>query len=161
MFTKTLRLARFLLMLASSLYSVFEESNCLVDRHQRITPGLSANPSLPDYGRVARLRTESCWNDCLKEEPQNRRTIRPCVPSHVACVCELQAVEDDCLTGGENDRSDLVSHGQYARCYGGAATIRLKRTDNESRNRKVSIGTARSRSLCQHQGGVGLASILW
>jgi hypothetical protein len=28
--------------------------------------------------------------------------IRPCVPSHVAYVCELQAVEDDCLTGGEN-----------------------------------------------------------
>ena len=63
--------------------------------------------------------------------------IRPCVPSHIAYVCELQAVEDDCLTGGENDRSDLVSHGQYARCYGGAATIRLKRNDNESRNRKV------------------------
>ena len=81
--------------------------------------------------------------------------------SNESYVCELQAVEDDCLTGGENDRSDLVSHGQYARCYGGAATIRLKRTDNESRNRKVSIGTARNRSLCQHQSGAGLALILW
>jgi hypothetical protein len=85
---------------------------------------------------------------------------RPFVPSNVPYVCELQAVEDDCLTGGENDRSDLVSHGQYARCYGGAATIRLKRTDNESRNRKVSIGTVRNRYLCQHQRGAGLASIL-
>ena len=86
--------------------------------------------------------------------------IRRAVPSALPYVCELQAVEDDCLTGGENDRSDLVSHGQYARCYGGAATIRLKRIDNESRNRKVSIGTVRNRYLCQHQRGAGLASIL-
>jgi len=55
------------------------------------------------------------------------------------------------------NRSDLVSHGQYARCYGGAATNCLKRTDNVSRNRKVSIGTARNRYLCQHQRGAGLA----
>jgi hypothetical protein len=33
---------------------------------------------------------------------QERKLIRPCVSSHVAYVCELQAVEDDCLTGGEN-----------------------------------------------------------
>jgi hypothetical protein len=105
------------------------------------------------------VRLESCWNDCLKEEKQN--TIRPCVPSDVAYVCELQAVEDDCLIGGENNRSDLVSHGQYARCYGRAATNCLKRTDNESRNRKVNIGTVRNRYLCQHQRGAGLASILW
>jgi len=38
-------------------------------------------------------------------------------------VCELQAVE----TGGETNRSDLVSHGQYARCYGRAATNCLRR----------------------------------
>ena len=33
---------------------------------------------------------------------QERKLIRPRVSSHVAYVCELQAVEDDCLTGGEN-----------------------------------------------------------
>ena len=31
--------------------------------------------SLPDYGRIARLRTESCWNDCLQEGKQYQ-TVR-------------------------------------------------------------------------------------
>src|SRR5882762_4052828 len=40
------------------------------------------NVVVGDHGRDNHVRTESCWNDCLKEKKQN--TIRPCVPSHVA-----------------------------------------------------------------------------
>src|SRR5260370_21491337 len=55
-------------------------------------------------------------------------SIKPCIPLHVAYVCELQSVEDDCLTGGETNRSDLVSHVQDARCYCSAATNCRNRT---------------------------------
>jgi hypothetical protein len=37
------------------------------------------------------VRTESCWNDCLKEEEEKKggkNTIRPCMPSQVAYEVE-------------------------------------------------------------------------
>ena len=52
-------------------------------------------------------------------------------------------------------RPDLISHDEYPRSYGGKATTCLKRSDNVSRDRKIGIGTARRRCICQHQGGEG------
>ena len=57
-------------------------------------------------------------------------------------------------------RPDLISHDEYPRSYGGEATTRLKPSDNVSHNRKIGIGTARQRCICQHKGGEGLGLIV-
>ena len=67
--------------------------------------------------------------------------------------CDLKAVE---VTVRRNrPRPDLVSHDEYSRSSGGKATTCLKTSDNVSRDRKIGIGTARQRCICQHQGGKG------
>jgi hypothetical protein len=67
--------------------------------------------------------------------------------------CELKAVE--VTVRRSKSRPDLISHDEYPRSYGGKATTCLKRSDNVSRDRKIGIGTARPRCICQHQGGEG------
>ena len=67
--------------------------------------------------------------------------------------CDLKAVE---VTVRRNrSRPDLISHDEYSRSSGRKATTCLKRSDNVSRDRKIDIGTARRRCICQHQGGEG------
>src|SRR5260221_687808 len=55
------------------------ENAMLLIGHLCMRLGESEIPSCPDHGQAG-LRPESCWNDCLAR----RKSIRLCVPSHVA-----------------------------------------------------------------------------
>ena len=66
----------------SSLTSAPTAAGPVLEQQQKPPHGFAAMDRVTPYQvRVADLRTESCWNDCLKEE---KTSIRPCVPSQVA-----------------------------------------------------------------------------